>query len=70
MSHYHLIHEADICASKMVASEDEKSSLRDLSLMGIFPYLVEKYSGSPCRRIESLFQSEILRLRMGQRWTR
>ena len=60
---YHLIHEADILAERLGRTEAEKSSLRDLSLMGIFPYLVEKYHGSSMRQIESLFQSELFMLR-------
>lgn len=65
-----LIHEADIVANRMVATEEEKEALREFSIMGIFPYVVAKYQGSYCRRIESLFQSELWRMRKGQRWVR
>lgn len=74
MSDYHLVHEAETVSDMMVktgrATEEEGEKLREWALMGIFEYRICVYSGNSMRKIESIFQEEIFRLRMGQRWTR
>ena len=68
MSEYHLIHEAEVIADKMVTSEkatpEEGNWLKEYSLYGIFPYQIAKFEGSSMRKIATAFHHMILSQRI------
>ena len=63
-----LIHEAEVVSDMMVkngqATPEEGEWLKSLSLYGLFPYQIAKFSGSSCRQVETLFQHQLLGQRM------